>query len=87
MNFNLGFDDPNLMKIDQNFSSANLKDETDADFQNKTQTFLSNQWLLKAKRSQFPKHFTHGFFVQMFCTKIFLRKEIGANVLIKCWRN
>jgi hypothetical protein len=48
-------------------------------------------------RGQFHHHFTHVFFIQKFLDKTFLcfkyglnffwRKEIGANALIKCWRN
>ncbi len=48
-------------------------------------------------RCQFHQHFTRGFFVWKFCAKLFcayilglscfLRKNIGANALIKRWWN
>ncbi len=49
----------------------------------------------KMIRCQFHQHFTRGFFVLKFCTKLFCtyifglnfcwQKNIGANAHIKCW--
>ncbi len=61
---------------------------------NSSSGFRALKWLF---RWQFYQHITCTFFVQKFCTKLFLylhlrfelfwHKNIGANVLIKCWWN